>query len=79
MARGQRRTLEDKISEKQELIESLQIRIESEKNELEGLYKEKKIKDLEIIDELIKSSGLSEYEVTEALESYTRLKNQKVS
>ena len=38
MARGQRRTIEEKIADKEEIIRALQTRIKSEKEELEGLY-----------------------------------------
>ena len=40
MARGQRKTIEEKISAKQELIEALETRVASEKRELEELYQE---------------------------------------
>ena len=56
MPRGQKKSLEEKISEKEQLIEALKIRIKSEQSELEDLYKEKKMKDLENIEEMIKSS-----------------------
>lgn len=79
MARGQRKSLEEKISEKEELISALQIRIKSEQNELEALYNEKRLKDLESLEELIRTSGLSEYEVSEALESYIKLKEENAS
>lgn len=79
MARGQRKSLEEKISEKEELIAALQTRVKSEQNELEALYNEKKLKDLESLDELIRTSGLSEEEVSEALEAYIRLKEENVS
>lgn len=79
MARGQRKSIEEKITEKEELISSLQTRIKSEQNELEELYRNKRTKDLEYIDGLIKTSGLSEYEVAEAIKTYERLKEQNVS
>lgn len=79
MARGQRKPIEEKIAKKEEIINALQIRIKSEKEELNCLYEEKRVKDLEILDNIIKSSGLSEYEITEVLQSYIRLKEQKVS
>ena len=41
MARGQRKTMEEKIAAKKELIEALMTRVESEKRELEELYQEK--------------------------------------
>ena len=47
MARGQRRTIEEKIAEKEELIASLRTRLKSEQSELDALYKEKKNRDLD--------------------------------
>lgn len=79
MARGQRKSLEEKIAEKEELISALQTRLKSEQNELENMYNEKKLKVLENLDEIIKTSGLNELEVTEALEAYARLKEQNAS
>lgn len=79
MARGQRKSLEEKIAEKEELLRALQTRIKSEQKELDALYSEKKVKDLESLNELIKASQLSEGEVTEALEAYVKLKNQNAS
>lgn len=79
MARGQRKTIEEKISEKEEMVRSLQIRIKSEQEELEVLYKDKRLKDLEIINETIKAFGLNECEVSEALELYISSKNKHAS
>lgn len=79
MARGPRKTVEEKIAEKEEIVAALQTRIKSEQNELEALYNEKKLKDLESLDEMIRTSGLSEYEVSEALQNYSRLKEQNAS
>lgn len=47
MARGRKKPIEDKISAKEELIQSLQTRLKSEQKELEALYSEKKLEDLE--------------------------------
>lgn len=79
MARGQKRPIEEKIDEKEKLIKLLHVRIQSEQKELEALYRDKRTKDLETIDGLIKTSGLSEYEVLEALKSYANLKEQNAS
>ena len=46
MARGQRKTIEEKISAKLEMIEALGIRIESERRELDELYEEKRRREL---------------------------------
>jgi len=70
MARGQRKTLEEKISAKQELIGALTIRIETEKRELEALFEEKKRKELEAVSDLIADAGLEPYEVAEMLQQY---------
>lgn len=70
MARGPRKSIEEKISAKQELIASLMTRVESEKRELEELLQEKKMKDLESVNELIADSGLSPEEAVEALQKY---------
>ena len=70
MARGQRKTIEEKIAAKQELIEALQTRVESEKRELEELSQEKKRKELEAVSDIIAESGLGPEEVAEVLQEY---------
>ncbi len=77
MARGQRKSIEEKISAKQELIDALMIRVESEKRELEELYQEKKRKELETVSELIEDAGLKPDEVSEILQQY--LENRKAA
>ena len=70
MARGQRKSIEEKIAAKQELIEALMIRVESEKRELEELYQEKKRKELETVSDLMSDTGLTAEEVTAVLQQY---------
>lgn len=70
MARGQRKSIEEKIAAKQELIEALMTRVESEKRELEELYQEKKRKELETVSDIIAESGLGPEEVAEVLQQY---------
>ncbi len=70
MARGQRKTLEEKIVAKQELIAALQTRMESEKRELDDLYEEKRRKELETVSDLIADAGLNPEEVAEVLQQY---------
>lgn len=70
MARGQRKTVEEKIAEKEELILALRTRLKSEQSELEVLYKEKRDKDLEELNQLLTSSGLDLYEASEILQEY---------
>lgn len=70
MARGQRRTIEDKIAEKEELIKTLNIRIEKESKELKALLSEQKQKEVEILYDFIKTSNLGLNEATEILQRY---------
>ena len=74
MARGQRKTIEEKIATKQELIDALMTRVESEKRELDELFQEKKRKELETVSELIADAGLQPDEVAEVLQEYMRAK-----
>ena len=67
MPRGQRKSLEEKIQAKQELINALNIRIESEERELEELY------------ELIEDAGLAPEEVTEVLQQYIENRSANAS
>jgi hypothetical protein len=70
MARGQRKTLEEKIGAKQDLIASLQIRVESEKRELSELLDEKRRKELEVVSDMITDAGLEPAQVAEMLQQY---------
>ncbi len=79
MARGQRKTLEEKITAKEELIEALMTRVESEKRELEELYQEKKIKELEVVSDLISDAGLQPDEVAAVLQQYLDNRAEAVS
>lgn len=79
MARGQRKTIEEKIAAKQELIDALMTRVESEKRELDELFQEKKRKELETVSELIADAGLQPDEVAEVLQEYMRAKAAEAS
>ncbi len=79
MARGQRKTIEEKITAKQELIQAMLIRIESEKRELEELFEEKRRKELETVGDLINESGLSSAEVADLLKKYVEERTQCAS
>lgn len=79
MARGQRKTLEEKITAKTELIEALTTRIESEKRELEELYQEKRLKELEAVSDLIADTGLQPDEVAAVLQQYLENQAEAVS
>lgn len=79
MARGQRKTIEEKITSKKELIEALMTRLESEKRELEELYQEKKKKELEAVSDIIDESGLEPEEVASVLQEYLARREEAVS
>ena len=79
MARGQRKTIDEKIIAKQELIEALTTRVESEKRELEELYQEKRRQELEVVSELIDESGLEPHEVAAVLQQYLEEREEAVS
>lgn len=67
MARGVRKSIEEKIADKQEVIDALEVRVQKEREELQALINEQKIARLESLEELIDSSNLSLEEVTEIL------------
>ena len=79
MARGQRKSIEEKIAAKQELIEALMTRVESETRELEELYQEKRLKELEAVEELIEESGLQPDEVATVLQQYLESRAEEAS
>ena len=70
MPRGQRKSLEENIQAKQELINALNIRIESEQRELEEMFEQKRRKELEAVSDIIEDAGLAPEEVTEVLQQY---------
>ncbi len=70
MARGQRKSIEEKIQQKQEIINALEVRIEHEKDELEALMSEQKQKEVEILYDFIKTSDLGVYEATDILKQH---------
>ena len=59
MARGPKKTIDERIAAKEELIASLQIRVKSEQAELEDLYREKQAEQLSELSELLDETGLS--------------------
>ncbi len=79
MARGQRKTIEEKIAAKEELIEALTTRMESERRELEEMYQEKRRKELEAVSEIIEEAGLEPEEVVEVLQQYLENREEAAS
>lgn len=70
MARGQRKSIEEKIQAKQQILDALLVRVESEKRELAELVEEKRRKELEAVSDMIEDYGLAPDEVTEALKAF---------
>lgn len=70
MARGQRKSIDEKIKQKQELIDSIKTRLEHERKELEELLNEKQQHEVKILNDFLKTSGMSVYEATEVLQQY---------
>lgn len=70
MARGPRKTIEEKIHAKEELIHSLQVRIKSEQGELEELYREKQAEQLGVLSALLDETGLSAEEAVGILKEH---------
>ena len=70
MARGQRKSIEEKIAEKQDLINSLNSRLEKETEELNSLLNEQKYQEIENLYELVKASNLSVEDITAILNGY---------
>lgn len=59
MARGQRKSIDEKIREKEELIGALKVRIQSEERELNDLITEKRNKEAETITRMLAEAGIS--------------------
>ena len=72
MARGPKKAIEDKIAEKEELISALKTRLKSEQGELDALYREKREKDLEGLNQIIADSGLGLNEAADILKEYVQ-------
>ena len=70
MARGQRRSIEEKIRQKQEIISGIEVRLEHEREELEALISEQKQKEVETLYDFLKTSNLGINEATEVLQQY---------
>lgn len=70
MSRGPRKTIEDKIREKEELIQGLKTRIQAETKELETLKQEKRAKEIAEIAGLLEESGVTIEQARDILEQH---------
>ncbi|MBQ6887474.1 MAG: hypothetical protein IJN54_08195 [Lachnospiraceae bacterium] len=58
MARGQKKSIEEKIAAKEEVISALEIRLKKEREELQEMYEEKRQRELSSLNELMEENGL---------------------
>ena len=58
MARGAKKSLQDKIIQKEELIESLTVRIKKEREELNELIEQQKNEELNELRVVMQKSGM---------------------
>ena len=79
MARGQRKTLDEKIEAKQEIIDALLTRIDSERAELAELMEAKRLQELEKVSEMMEEYGLDPEEVVQALQQFMDQKREEAS
>ncbi|MBR1771612.1 MAG: hypothetical protein IJ747_06245 [Lachnospiraceae bacterium] len=79
MARGQRKTLDEKIEAKQEIIDALLTRIDSERAELAELMEAKRLQELEKVSEMMEEYGLDPEEVVQALQQFMDQKQEEAS
>ena len=70
MARGQRKSIDEKIQQKREIIKALEVWIEHEKEELEALISKQKQKEVETLYGFIKTSDFGVYETTGILKQH---------
>ena len=70
MARGPRKSLDDKIREKYEIIEALKTRIKSEQSELDAMLKEQQDKEIAELGGILRDSQLTAEEAKKILQDY---------
>lgn len=70
MARGPKKSIDERIAAKEELIASLQIRVKSEQAELEELYRDKQAEQLSELSALLDETGLSVGEAAAILKEH---------
>lgn len=68
MARGVRKSIEEKIYEKEEVIRTVEAKLERLQEELEALQEEKRAQELSELDEVIRASGMSLEQVKQVLQ-----------
>ena len=79
MARGQRKAIEDKITEEEELVQAVKVRLKAEQGELDALYREKRDRDLEGLNQMIAASGLNLEQAASVLQDYIQAQTTRES
>ncbi len=74
MARGQRKTIEEKIMEKEKIIESLKTRLKSEQRELDELNKEKRELDLKTLHDVLTEAKMTALDAADVIKEYLQEK-----
>ncbi len=74
MARGQRKTIEEKIMEKEKVIESLKTRLKSEQRELDELNKEKRELDLKTLHDVLTEAKMTALDAADVIKEYLQEK-----
>lgn len=69
MARGKRKSIEEKIEEQQNIVDCLQVRLEKENEALNALYREKKELEVGSLYDAIMEANLSVEEATEIIKT----------
>lgn len=70
MARGKRKSIDEKIAEQQKVVECLRIRLEKEDEALNDLYREKKASEVNSLYDAIMEANLSVEEAIEVINDH---------
>lgn len=71
MARGAKKSLEDKIKQKEELIDSLSIRLKKEREELNELIEARDMEELNELRVVVQKSGLDISDIIQIAQAQT--------
>lgn len=70
MARGKRKSIDEKIEEQQNIVACLQVRLEKENEILNNLYREKKEAEVSLLYDAILEADLSVEEATDLIKNH---------
>ena len=72
MARGKRKTIDEKIQVQQEVVDAMKIRLQKEVDELELLKNEKKLQEVESLHNFILEAELTSEEAIGILQDHVK-------